>query len=97
MDKKEMMFELVKQWRKSSVTRKVFANEHDITEASFDYWCKKQYNEVVKAGRTATAPRKPQSAMPGFIELTSSLDMNIQKQPMRIELELSGGIRIKIY
>jgi len=97
MSKKEDMFAMVEQWRESGLTRRSFANQHGIRVESFDYWCKKQYNEVVKAGRTATAPRKPQSVMPGFIELTSSLDMNIQKQPMRIELELSGGIRIKIY
>lgn len=97
MGKKEDMFALVEQWRGSGLTRRSFAQQHGILEPSFDYWCKKQYNEVVKAGRPTTAPRKSQSAMPGFIELTSGLDMGTKKQPIRMELELPGGIRIKIY
>ncbi len=46
MDKKEKMFSLVDQWRKSGLTRKTFAQQHGIHTPSFDYWCKKQYNEV---------------------------------------------------
>jgi len=97
MSKKEDMFALVEQWRGSGLTRKSFANQHGLKSESFDYWCKRQYNEVVKADRPSTASRKSQSAMPGFIELTSGLDMDTKSQPIRMELEFPDGIRIKIY
>jgi hypothetical protein len=87
MDKKEMMFELVKQWRKSSVTRKVFASEHGITEASFDYWCSKHDIE-----------HKLQVTQPGFIEIASPKPITHEKLICpQIELELPSGLRIKIY
>jgi hypothetical protein len=35
--------------------------------------------------------------MSGFVELASGLDMDTQDQPIRMELELPGGIHIKIY
>ena len=97
MGKKEEMFALVEQWRGSGLTRKSFANQHGLKSESFDYWCKKQYNEVVKADLPPTASRKSQPLMPGFIELTSGMDMATQNQPIRMELEFPGGIRIKIY
>lgn len=97
MSKKEEMFELVEQWRGSGLTRKSFAGQHGIRVESFDYWCKKQYNEVIKANRPTTTSRKSQPAMPGFIELTSGLDMNAPSQPVRMEFEFPGGMRIKIY
>ena len=48
MDKKSKMFSLVGQWRESGLSRKVFAKQHGIRSTSFDYWCKKQSNEVLK-------------------------------------------------
>ena len=88
MDKKSKMFALVAQWRESGLTRTVFARQCGIRVASFDYWCKKQYNEVVKFGDRAT---------PKFIELKDSVaasDKNIRAQ---IELTLPSGLLIKIY
>jgi hypothetical protein len=49
MDKKEKMFAMVEQWRGSGLTRKAFALQHGMSEASFKYWCKRQFNEVAKA------------------------------------------------
>ncbi len=89
MDKREKMFSLVDQWRKSGLTRKAFAQQHGIRGTSFDYWCKKQYNEVVKLGDRPPAPK--------FIELKGTVvapDKNIRPQ---IELSLPGGLLIKIY
>ncbi len=97
MSKKEQMFALVEQWRESGLTRKSFANQHGFESESFNYWCKKQYKEVVKAGAPINISSKPRVGLPGFVELASGLDMNAQIQPMRMELELPGGLRIKIY
>jgi hypothetical protein len=88
MDKKSKMFALVAQWRESGLTRTVFAQQCGIQVASFDYWCKKQYNEVVKFSDRPT---------PKFIELKSSIvapDKNLSPQ---IELTLPSGLLIKIY
>lgn len=98
MGKKEQMFALVEQWRESGMTRKSFANQHGFESESFNYWCKKQYNEVVKVDQLIKIPsQSSRAAVPGFVELTSGLDMNDQAQPVRMELELPGGIHIKIY
>ncbi|WP_442913406.1 IS66 family insertion sequence element accessory protein TnpA [Labilibaculum sp. K2S] len=40
-NKKEEMFTLVEQWRKSGLTRKSFANQHGLKSKSLNYWCKK--------------------------------------------------------
>ncbi len=98
MSKKEQMFALVEQWRVSGLTRSVFSKQHGIGSQSFDYWCKKQHNEVVKPqlpvrSSTPKLPAKP----PGFVELTCGDDFSPKSQPLRMELELAGGIRIKIY
>jgi hypothetical protein len=46
MDKKEKMFSLVDQWRKSGLMRKSFAAQHGLTDSSFEYWCRKHDNKV---------------------------------------------------
>lgn len=87
MDKKEQMFELVSQWRKSGITRKVFALKNGITEASFDYWCSKHDGE-----------QKLNTNSAAFIEIASPLPVSWEKTNRpQIELELPSGLRIKIY
>ena len=86
MDKKSKMFSLVGQWRESGLSRKVFAKQHDIRATSFDYWCKKRSNEVVKNGD-----------QPTFIELTSNAGAREQINRPQIELKLPSGLVIKIY
>ena len=96
-NKKEQMFALVAQWRESGLTRTTFANQHGIGTSSFDYWCKKQYNEVLKP-QSPVKSSFPISSVksPSFVELTSGSKLpNIPV--VRIEFELEGGICIKIY
>ena len=97
MDKKEKMFPLVEQWRGSGLTRKAFALQHGMSEASFKYWCKRQFNEVAKANLPSAAPHRPTAIMPSFVELAAGLDMGAPEPPVRMEIELPGGTRIKIY
>ena len=88
MDKKTQMFELVRQWRNSGLTRKSFSQKHGITEASFDYWCSKHDTE-----------QKLLNNQPGFVEISSPplpVAGEIAVHP-QIEFELSSGLRIKIY
>jgi hypothetical protein len=87
MDKKAEMFALVEQWRKSGITRNKFAEENNIEESSFYYWCKKQYNEITK-----------RTKQPTFIELKENKTvLPEQKKQALIEMELPNGINIKIY
>jgi hypothetical protein len=91
MDKKEKMFSLVDQWRKSGLTRKAFAENHGITDSSFEYWCRKHDNKV----------KQRSIAPPDFVELIPQHEPksgSCEKTTIaRVELELAGGIRIKIY
>ena len=86
MDKKSKMFSLVGQWRESGLSRKVFAKQHGIRSTSFDYWCKKQSNEVLKNGD-----------QPSFIELTSNAGERELINRPQIEFKLPSGLVIKIY
>jgi hypothetical protein len=86
MDKKRKMFSLVEKWRESNLTRKVFAEQNSISPTSFDYWCKKQSNEVLK-----------KVDQPTFIELTSNEGARVQINRPQIELSLASGLVIKIY
>ena len=97
MSKKEEMFLLVEQWRESSLSRKSFANQHGFNSESFNYWCKKQYNEVIKGPIHIKSSPKPSTQTPGFVEITSEPDVFSNQQLIRMELELPGGIHIKIY
>jgi hypothetical protein len=97
MSKKEQMFALVGQWRESGLTRSVFVNQQGLGSQSFDYWCQKQYNEVVKPkSLVKTSPISP-SRPPRFVELTSDSEICPKSQLLRMEFELAGGIRIRIY
>jgi hypothetical protein len=91
MDKKEKMFPLVDQWRKSGLTRKVFAQQQGITDASFEYWCRKRDNEMVR----------PPVSHPGFVELAPNPETSRavpgKTAIPQVELSLPGGLVIKIY
>lgn len=84
-EKKVMMFGLVEQWRKSNLSRIAFAEQHKIRSTSFDYWCRKQFNEVVKAQN------------PTFIELGQPRDLPVGVGNPQVEMEFASGLRLKIY
>lgn len=95
MDKKSKMYALVAQWRESGLTRKVFTQQHGLELASFDYWCKKQYNEVVKTSNNPAFVEivpAPDLFQPKSIPVSSGTNIGAQ-----IELLLPGGLLIKIY
>jgi hypothetical protein len=83
-EKKAMMFALVGQWRKSNLSRSAFADQNEISLASFDYWCRKQLNEVVKVQN------------PTFIEIGQPRVLFTDKSP-QVEMEFASGLRLKIY
>jgi hypothetical protein len=85
MDKKEKMFTLVDQWRKSGLTRKVFAQQHGVTDSSFEYWCRKRDNKTVVRS----------VSHPGFVELAPAVGEKLAIP--QIEFSLPGGLVIKVY
>ena len=80
------MFSLVAQWRESGLSCKDFSKQHGISRTSFNYWCKKQSNEVLK-----------NVDQPTFIELTSKAGERELINCPQIELSLASGLVIKIY
>jgi hypothetical protein len=84
-DKKTKMFSMVELWRKSTLTRNEFAMENGIKPTSFDYWCRKQFNEVEKA------------AKPTFIEIGHRSVLSVDKKEPQVEMEFPSGLRLKIY
>lgn len=84
-EKKVMMFGLVEQWRKSNLSRIEFAEQHEMRATTFDYWCRKQFNEVVKVQN------------PTFIEIEQPQVLSVVKGNPLVEMEFASGLRLKIY
>ena len=81
--KTQSMYELVEQWQQSGKTQKQFSEENHIKLATFMYWIQKH--------RQANAPDH------GFASLTLSRDTGLEPQLLKLEIELSGGIIVRIY
>jgi transposase-like protein len=96
MDKKSKMLQLVKGWKNSGLSRVAFAQQHGITIHSFEYWRRKLKKEEDKL------PVGNQSGIkhicpPSFIEIGNNSAHNSANRQAQVELELPGGLRIKIY
>lgn len=93
MEKKDKMFLLVDQWRKSGLTRKEFAKQHGITDSSLEYWCRKR-DKLKKRKSTETTD---------FVEIFSGKDkisetsQSTSSLSAIVELELPNGMKLKIY
>lgn len=83
MDKKEKMFRLISRWTKSGVSVSAFCRNNDIGVHTFNYW-RKQYNR-----------EQTQNNAPLFVEFKP--EPANQNQSVRMEIELPGGIHIRIY
>lgn len=91
MNKQEKMFLLVNQWRESGQTRKEFAGQHGITDSCLEYWCRKHDKKV----------RQRTVSTPGFVEIFAEpkpkSGIPEKTNMVKVELELPGGVKIKIY
>lgn len=83
MDKKTAMYTLIEEWKKSGVSRGVFAQQHGVKRPTFDYW----YNKYV-------GEESPET---DFIEINTNPTKAPNELHPRIELVLSDGVLIKIY
>jgi hypothetical protein len=81
--KTQSMYELVEQWQQSGKTQKQFSEENHIKLATFMYWVQKH--------RQINAPDH------GFAALTIGQESGVGNPILKLEIELSGGIVVRIY
>jgi hypothetical protein len=81
--KTQSMYELVQQWQQSGKTQKQFSEESHIKLATFIYWVQKY--------------RQANGSDHGFASLTISQETGVGTPTPKIEIELSGGIVVRIY
>jgi hypothetical protein len=84
-EKKEKMFSLVEQWRKSTLSQTKFACQNGIKPRLFDYWCRKQSTEVVKVQK------------PTFIEIEQPRVLPGDQKRPQVEMVFPSGLCLKIY
>ena len=77
------MRKLVQRWQQSGKTQKQFSEENHIKKANFSYWVQKHSH--IK------------DMEPGFASLSISPETEIGSIVPKIEIELSGGIVVRIY
>jgi hypothetical protein len=78
------MFDLVEQWQQSEKSQKLFSEENHLKLGTFIYWVQKY--------RQAKAPDQ------GFASLTIASETGpVSATNPKIEIELSGGIIVRIY
>jgi hypothetical protein len=78
------MFDLVEQWQGSGKSQKLFSEENHLKLGTFIYWVQKH--------------RQSQTPDQGFASLTIAPESGagLPTSP-KIEIELSGGIIVRIY
>jgi hypothetical protein len=81
--KTQSMYALVQQWQQSGKTQKQFSEENHIKLATFVYWVQKRRQENVPDH--------------GFASLTISQETGIGNPTPKLEIELTGGIVVRIY
>ena len=85
-NKRSIMFDYIGQWRQTNLTKKRFAEEHQISVYSFKYWCK-LYEQSCSFSLEG----------PKFIEVKPTKVVVEKVKQVQIELTLPNGLQIKIY
>jgi len=96
MDKKSKMLQLVGGWKNSGLSKVAFAQQHGITIHSFEYWyrkLKKKEDKLPVGNQSGIMP----ISLPSFIEIGNNSAHSSANRLAQVELELPGGLRIKIY
>jgi hypothetical protein len=83
LNKTDAMFDLVNQWQQSGISQKEFCALNGIKVATLGYWIKKY--------------KQKQTGYEGFASLSLGQEpMNHSGDP-KIEIELAGGLVVRIY
>jgi hypothetical protein len=81
--KESAMFKLVEKWQKSGKGQKQFSGDNNITFSAFSYWVQRY--------------RRSKISNPGFASVTLTPEPEPACSNPKIEIELSGGIVVRIY
>ncbi len=81
--KESSMFNLVEKWQKSGKSQKQFSSENNITFYAFNYWVQRY--------------KRSTSITPGFASVTLTQESEAVLSNPKIEIELAGGIIVRIY
>jgi hypothetical protein len=81
--KTQSMYALVEQWQQSGKSQKQFSEDNHIKLHTFMYWVQKH--------RQANTPDQ------GFASLTISQETGVGSCSPKVEIELTGGIVVRIY
>lgn len=81
--KESTMFNLVERWQKSGKSQKQFSSENNISFYAFNYWVQRY--------------KRSKSINPGFAAVTLTQESEAALSNPKIEIELAGGIVVRIY
>jgi hypothetical protein len=81
--KESVMFKLIEKWQKSELSQKQFSIENNLNVHTMSYWVQR-YNKS-KISKT------------GFAALTFAPEPEPANYSPKIEIELAGGIIVRIY
>jgi transposase-like protein len=77
------MFDLVEKWQKSGKSQKKFSSENNIKFHAFSYWVKRYRQSI--------------STNAGFASVTLTPEPEPVFSNPKIEIELAGGIIVRIF
>lgn len=81
--KESVMFDLAEKWQKSGKSQKKFSSENNVRFHTFSYWVQRY--------------KQSRSTNPGFASVTLTPEPeNVCLNP-KIEIELCGGIIVRIF
>lgn len=81
--KESVMFKLIEKWQKSEMSQKQFSIENNLNVHTMSYWVQR-YN-------------KSKISNTGFASVTFSPEPGPTNFSPKIEIELTGGIVVRIY
>jgi transposase-like protein len=81
--KESVMFDLVEKWQKSGKSQKKFSSENNVKFHTFSYWVQRY--------------KQSKSANPGFASVTLTPEPETVCSNPKIEIELCGGIIVRIF
>ena len=89
---------LVRQQAASGLSASAFCDRHDLSYASFIQWRRRLRqcdSPVISASAFVSEPPLPVESIP-FIELTAQESLPGAAECWRIELDLGGGVQLRI-
>lgn len=85
MTRAEQMYGIVKAWQQSGISKRFYAEQHNIKYATFQYWCKRNREQ-----------HSSERWSPFFAELTSSIGVAEAASPSSVVITLASGTRIEV-